>query len=119
MNLTGHFINHTAIVMSWFRVPKPFRFGIIRGYKLRFSDKTSLKQSWTELTIPNRFDEDDSFNMTIGNLKIYTPYVFTIAAFTDKAFGVYSENSTVWTDEYSTSFFFSCYKLIAELQLIF
>lgn len=103
MNLTGHFVSHNAIEMSWFRVPEPFRFGTILGYKLRYADKTMAKLSWIELTIPNRIGGNDSFNFTISSLKTYTPYIFDIAAFTYKAVGVYSDNVTVWTDAYSKS----------------
>lgn len=100
MNLTGRFINHTAIKISWQRVPKPFRFGLIFGYKLHFKDSTLQNAPWKELTIPNSFD-GDVFNETIANLKIYTPYKFRIAAYTMKAVGVFSDNITVWTDEHS------------------
>ena len=89
--------------MFWFRVPKPLRFGTIDGYKLRYADKTVNKLSWAEITIPNRIGGGDLFNITIGNLKIYTPYLFDIAAYTYRAVGEYSDNVTVWTDEYGKS----------------
>eukprot|EP00794_Sanderia_malayensis_P019880 gene19880-21821_t len=51
--------------------------------------------------LPNVLNEEYGlFNKTVTGLKIYTPYVFRVAGFTYKAVGVYSEDLTVWTDEY-------------------
>ena len=100
MNFTGHFINHTAVKLSWLQVPQSFRFGTILGYKLRYAEKSLQNLTLSEVAIPNRLD-NVSFHTTIANLKIYTPYSFWIAAFTYKSTGVYSDEVTIWTDEFS------------------
>lgn len=99
MNLTGHFLNETAIEIQWRRVPKEFRNGIIVGYKLDYKDKTVPGGPWLTITVPNRHNGSDVFNQTIAGLKKYTPYLFRIQAFTYRADGVLSENVTIWTDE--------------------
>ena len=102
MNLTGHFMDHISIEMKWTRVPKEHRQGIIEGYKLYYKDKTIPDGPWHNVIVPNRQGGSDLFNKTVTGLRIYTPYVFRIQAFTYKADGVFSENITVWTDEYGT-----------------
>ena len=104
MNLTGHFLDHQSINMTWSRVPKEHRQGVIDGYKLYYKDKTLPDGPWKHIITPNRQGDGDMFNQTVTELKIYTPYVFKISAFTYKAEGVLSDNVTVWTDESGMSF---------------
>ena len=101
MNLSGHFLDQQSINITWTRVPKEHRQGIIEGYRLYYADKTLPNISWHNLSMPNRHGGSDMFNQTVNGLKIYTPYLFRISAFTYKAEGVFSDNVTVWTDEYS------------------
>ena len=100
MNLTGHFLDQQSINITWTRVPKEHRQGIIDGYRLYYADKTLPDISWHNIIIPNRYGGGDNFNQTVKGLKIYTPYLFKISAFTYKAEGMLSDNVTVWTDEY-------------------
>ena len=100
MNLTGHFLDQQSINITWARVPKEHRQGIIEGYRLYYADKTLPNISWHNLSTPNRHGGGDMFNQTVKGLKIYTPYLFKIAAFTYRAEGAVSESVTVWTDEY-------------------
>ena len=100
MNLTGHFLDQQSINITWSRVPEEHRQGIIEGYRLYYADKTLPYISWRNLKIPNRHGGGDMFNQTVGGLKIYTPYLFKISAFTYRAEGALSDNVTVWTDEY-------------------
>ena len=81
-------------------MPEEHRQGIIEGYRLYYADKTLPYISWRNLKIPNRHGGGDMFNQTVGGLKIYTPYLFKISAFTYRAEGALSDNVTVWTDEY-------------------
>ena len=104
MNLTGHFLDHQSINMTWSRVPKEHRQGVIDGYKLYYKDKTLPDGPWKHIITQNRQGGGDMFNQTVTELKIYTPYVFKISAFTYKAEGVLSDNVTVWTDEFGKSY---------------
>ena len=100
MNLTGHFVNHTSIAMTWTRVPKEYRHGIIEGYRLHYKDTTIPDAPWQNVTVTNRHNGNDILNTTVTGLRIYTPYMFRIQAFTTGGEGVLSENVTVWTGEY-------------------
>lgn len=100
MNFTGHFASHTALNMSWTRVPKANRHGIVFGYRIYYRDQTIPNATWRNITIPNRHNGSDAFSTIIGGLKIYTPYLCKITAFTYKSEGVFSKDITVWTDEY-------------------
>ena len=86
--------------MYWSRVPAESRHGIILGYTLSFVDATDNTATWTNHTIQN--DNTSSFfNKTLAGLKIYTPYTFRLLAFTYRAEGPFSDNLTVWTDDFS------------------
>lgn len=87
--------------MNWTRVPKEFRHGIVTGYKLYYKDGTISHAPWKYIVIPNRQNGSDVFSQNVTGLKIFTPYIFKVLAFTYKADGVFSENVTVWTDEFS------------------
>ena len=100
MNFTGRFTNHTALNFSWTRVPKEDRHGIIFGYRIYYRDETMPSTTWRNVTVRNRQNGSDAFSTIIGGLKIYTPYLCKITAFTYKSEGVFSERITVWTDEY-------------------
>ncbi len=82
-------------------MPEGFRQGVIEGYKLMYKDGTIPNATWTTFSIPNIAYENDIFNKKLTDLKIYTPYVFKVAAFTNRKVGVFSEHVTVWTDDYS------------------
>eukprot|EP00794_Sanderia_malayensis_P019881 gene19881-21822_t len=100
-NLTGNFIDHRSLNITWFRVPEAHTQGVILGYKLMYKDGTIPDATWINFSLPNVLNEEYGlFNKTVTGLKIYTPYVFRVAGFTYKAVGVYSEDLTVWTDEY-------------------
>ena len=100
MNLTGHFVNHTSIAMTWIRVPKEYRHGIIEGYRLHYKDSIIPDAPWQNVTVENRHSGSDIFNTTVTGLRIYTPYMFRIQAYTIGGEGVLSDNVTIWTDEY-------------------
>lgn len=100
MNLTGHFLDQQSINMTWLRVPPEHRQGVIDGYRLYYKDKTTPDAPWSIISVPNRQGGGDMFNQTVSGLKIYTPYLFKMSAFTYRAEGVISDNVTVWTDEY-------------------
>ena len=83
-------------------MPLEHRNGIILGYKLSYKDETLPTSDWINVTIGNVQGGTDLFNKTLSKLKIYTPYMFRVLAFTYRAEGPFSENVTVRTDDYST-----------------
>ena len=108
MNLTGHFVNHTSIEMTWARVPEESRHGIINGYILHYRDETILNSTWQSAIVSARHNRSNSCTHIIDGLKIYTPYSFKIQAFTYKGIGVLSAAVTVWTDEHGKIANFCC-----------
>lgn len=62
-------------------------------------DATISDGPWYNITTPNKHDDSDVLNQTVTGLKIFTPYLFRILAFTYKSEGILSDNVTVWTDE--------------------
>ncbi len=65
-----------------------------------YRDETITNSSWISHIISSEEDNNGFFNKTLVNLKIYTPYQFKVAGFTVKAVGVFSDNVTVWTDDF-------------------
>ncbi len=101
MNLTGHFIDHLAINITWNCVPIGFRHAEILGYNIRYRDLTVVNAQWTNITVANTMNGTCEQHTNVSSLKIYTPYEFRISAFNFKGDGVISEGVAAWTDEYS------------------
>ena len=101
-NVSGEFINHTSLYISWSRVPTKDRNGIILGYKLSYKDETLPTSDWINITIANDQGGTDLFNKTLSNLKIYTKYIVRVLGFTYRAEGPFSKNIIVRTDDYGT-----------------
>ena len=99
-NFNGTFVNHTSIVIDWSNVPEESRHGIILGYRISFADATSISMKWENRTLPND-PTTGIFKMILAKLKIYTPYIFKILAYTYRGEGPFSNNITVWTDDFS------------------
>ena len=114
--LNGTFVNHRSIIVYWSRVPPDGRNGIILGYKLSFIDASNISATWVNRTKLND-DKTRSFNETLIGLKIYTPYVFKILAYTYRGEGPFSRNITVRTDDFSM--YWPSYFIIISIYIVF
>ena len=108
IKVSGRTINASSIAISWSRVPKEQRHGIILGYKLSVKDESISDREWINHTIP--FTENGElnttrFNQTLTNLKIYTPYAMKILAYNYRGEGPFSENVTIRTGDFSKYFY--------------
>lgn len=96
-------MNHTSLILHWSRIPPENRNGIILGYKLSFIDATDESAAWVNHTILND-NASRVFSKKLSGLKIYTPYIFKLLGYTYRAEGPFSNNLTVWTDEFGEYF---------------
>ena len=107
MNVSGRTINDSSIVVSWSRVPKEQRHGIILGYKLSVKDESIPNAKWINHTI--LFTEigelnTTRFNQTLTSLKIYTPYAVKLLAYNYRGEGPFSESVTIRTGDFCKYF---------------
>lgn len=72
----------TALQVSWNQVPDAYKNGIIRGYKVHY---TEMKENGLSVAKNLSFEER---SLSVTGLKKYTLYNVTLLAYTSKGDGV-------------------------------
>ena len=93
-NVTAHALSSSSVSIDWNNVPKRYRNGIIRGYKVQYQAQRS------NAPLQHRTIEDNATkHITLNDLKPYTTYHLALAAYTLAGDGVYSPVISVHTLE--------------------
>ena len=82
----------TSIHVSWREVPNGYKNGIIRGYKVHYTELQQNAPTGTENTPP--FER----SLSITGLKKFTQYNVTVLAYTSKGDGV-TTSTIMMTDQ--------------------
>ena len=92
MNVVVWTPHSTSIHVSWNEVPNGYKNGIIRGYKVHYTELQQNAPTGTENTPP--FER----SLSITGLKKFTQYNVTVLAYTSKGDGV-TTSTIMMTDQ--------------------